>query len=373
MGIVEGVAREHSRERHAYALNVSWGQAPGLIGNALLLRTTLSPYPRDLRHLRDPHNPYEYPSLSADFFLHESFGGLDTMSVTVSRTTRSLMRCITRDTISSIRSSVMIGAGGRAAASAFNADRFANGLAVVFGAVDANGAATGAMGAGETGATGATGAIWCNNVAGAVACGRPAGATGSEAATGATEATGSSEKRAPLASLVCNGYYKQEQQVQSIANIGGVGAAGWFATTGSAAKSGAAGCPCFATRVSTIEGGGTIGGVSGLHTQASRSHRTVCLLRGGLQIRERRIQLDRNNHQATRPRVPSPAGLSIGRLRIAHLRPRLLPAAPPPSDADAASSSGRFLPRSSFTRLITICGSNGFASTSLDSGRKARA
>src|SRR4029450_6690240 len=101
------------------------------------------------------------------------------MSVTVSRTTRSLMRCITRDTISSISSSVMIGAGGRAAASAFAADRVANGFAVGVGAVDAAG------GGGATGATGARGAIGVPSAAGTTT-----GATGGISATGAAGAIG---------------------------------------------------------------------------------------------------------------------------------------------------------------------------------------
>ena len=53
------------------------------------------------------------------------------------------MRWMTRETISSITSSVMTGAGaGRAAASAFAADKFANGF---LAGVDATGA-LGAMG-----------------------------------------------------------------------------------------------------------------------------------------------------------------------------------------------------------------------------------
>src|SRR5262245_13428152 len=81
----------------------------------------------------------------------------DTISETVSRTTLSVIRANTREMISSMNSSVMTGATGRAAASAFAAERLANGLVVVvLGALGAAGT-TGASN--DTGATGATGAL----------------------------------------------------------------------------------------------------------------------------------------------------------------------------------------------------------------------
>ena len=57
------------------------------------------------------------------------------------------MRCNTRDTISSMTSSVITGATGRAAASAFAADKFANGFVLSFVAAGLSTVAVGEVGA----------------------------------------------------------------------------------------------------------------------------------------------------------------------------------------------------------------------------------